>query len=121
LVHLLRCFERQGLLDQLSRLAFVLDGPLAVFGPPAWLSAAISTELKRINAIFRNKTGTDLLMLGVEKTGTFVNHFEEIDQTEQPGVSRFKPRSYLMLSDQYIKARISLTDSQKRYGVDTYF
>lgn len=26
-----------------------------------------------------------------------------------------------MLTDKYIKTRISLSDSQKRYGVDTYF
>jgi hypothetical protein len=121
LVHLLRCFERQGILGQLGRLAFVLDGPLGVFGPPAWLSAAISIELKRINTVFRKMTGTDLLILGIEKTGTFVTHFDEIDQTEQPGVPRFPPRSYLLLTDAYIKARISLSDSEKRYGVDTYF
>ena len=121
LVHLLRCFERQELLDQVGRLAFVMDGPLGVFGPPAWLSAAISAELKRINEIFRKKTGTDLLILGIEKTGTFVTHFDEIDQTEQPGVPRFGPRTYLLLTDKYIKERISLSDSQKRYGVDTYF
>jgi hypothetical protein len=121
LVHLLRCFERQGLLGHVGRLAFVMDGPLGVFGPPAWLSAAISAELKRINGIFRSKTGTDLLILGIEKTGTFVTHFDEIDQTEQPGIPRFNPRTYLMLTDSYIKRRISLSDSQKRYGVDTYF
>lgn len=121
LVHLLRCFERKDMLPQLGRLAFVMDGPLGVFGPPAWLSAAISEELKRINGIYRSKTGTDLLILGIEKTGTFVTHFDEIDQTEQAGVPRFDPSSYLMLTDRYIKSRISLSDSQKRYGVDTYF
>ncbi len=121
LVHLLRCFERQNMLAHLGRLAFVMDGPLAVFGPPAWLSAAISAELKRINSVFRNSTGTDLLILGIEKTGTFVTHFDEIDQTEQRGVARFGPKSYLMLTDKYIKSRISLSDSHKRYGIDTYF
>jgi hypothetical protein len=121
LVHLLRCFERQDLLDQVGRLAFVMDGPLGVFGPPAWLSAAISAELKRINAKVRMKTGTDLLILGIEKSGTFVTHFDEIDQTEQAGVPRFNTKTYLMLTDRYIKDRISLSDSQKRYGVDTYF
>jgi hypothetical protein len=121
LVHLLRCFERQGKLDQLVRLAFVLDGPLGVFGPPAWLSAAISAELKRIDTIFRKRTATDLLILGIEKTGTFVTHFDEIDHTEEPGIPRFGPKSYLMLTDNYIKSRINLSDSQKRYGVDTYF
>jgi hypothetical protein len=98
-----------------------MDGPLGVFGPPAWLSHAITRELKRINALYRNHTGTDLLILGIEKTGTFVTHFDEIDQTEQPGVPRFDPQSYLLLTDKYIKSRISLSDSQKRYGVDTYF
>jgi hypothetical protein len=121
LVHLLRCFERRGWLDRLGQLAFVLDGPLGVFGPPAWLSAAISAELKRINGLYRAKAGTDLLVLGIEKTGMFVTHFDEIDQTEQAGVARFAPRSYLMLTDSYIKQRISLSDSTKRYGVDTYF
>src|SRR5204863_1036270 len=44
LVHLLRCLERQEMLGQLGRLAFVMDGPLGVFGPPAWLSAAVGAE-----------------------------------------------------------------------------
>ena len=121
LVHLLRCFERQGLLGQLGRLAFVMDGPLGVFGPPAWISAAISAELKRINEIYRKQSGTDLLIVGIEKTGTFVTHFDEIDHTDQPGVPRFSPQTYLMLTDKYIKKRINFSDSTKRYGVDTYF
>jgi hypothetical protein len=120
-VHLLRCFERRGWLDRVQRLAFFVDGPLGVFGPPAWLSAAVSTELKRLNALVRAKTGNDMLIIGVEKTGAFVTHFDEIDQTETPGKVRFAPRSHLLLTDQYIKERICFSDSDKRYGVDTYF
>jgi hypothetical protein len=120
-IHLLRCFERSGWLDRMQRLAFFVDGPLGVFGPPAWLSAAISTELKRLNTIVRAKTGNDLLLLGIEKTGAFVTHFDEIDQTETPGKARFEPRSYLLLTDRYIKERVCFSDSEKRYGVDTYF
>jgi hypothetical protein len=120
-VHLLHCFERRGWLDHIQRLAFFVDGPLGIFGPPAWLSAAISSELKRLNAIVRAKTGNDFLLIGVEKTGAFVTHFDEIDQTEEPGKARFEPRSYLLLTDSYIKERICYSDSEKRYGVDTYF
>jgi hypothetical protein len=120
-VHLLRCFERRGWLDRVQRLAFFVDGPLGVFGPPAWLSAAISAELKRLNAVVRAKTGNDLILLGVEKQGAFVTHFDEIDQTETPGKARFAPRSYLLLTDDYIKQRVCYSDSEKRYGVDTYF
>ena len=121
LVHLLRCFERRGWLANAARLAFFLDGPLAVFGHPAWLSAAIKTELKRLNAIVRRETGTDLTVLGVEKSGTFVEHFAEIDQTETPGERLFPPRSYALLTDDYIKRRVVYSDSPKRYGLDTYF
>jgi hypothetical protein len=121
LVHLLRCFERKGWLSYLGRLAFFLDGPLAVFGHPAWLSAAIKVELKRINAGVRQATGTDLLILGVEKTGSFVTHFEELDVSESAGDRRFPPGSFMLLTDRYIKERIIYSDSPKRYGADTYF
>jgi len=121
LVHLLRCFERRDLLDRVDKIAFFLDGPLAIFGPPAWLSAAISTELKRINSLVRGKTGNDLIILGIEKSGMFVTHFEEIDQTETPGQTLFSSRDHMLLTDSYIKGRIQQSASEKRYGVDTYF
>lgn len=120
LIHLLRCFERRGWLDKVGKLAFFLDGPLAVFGPPAWLSAAINTELKRLNVQVRQKTGNDLVILGVEKTGNFVTHFEEIDRTET-GEAYFPCGTYMLLTDRYIKERVIFSDSTKRYGEDTYF
>ncbi len=120
-VHLLRCLEQRDLLKHAGRIAFFVDGPLAVFGPPAWLSAAISSELKRINKKVQECTGADLLILGIEKSGDFVNHFAEIDETESPGEVLFKGRDYMLLTDSYIKKRIQQSDSPKRYGIDTYF
>lgn len=121
LVHLLRCFERQNLLSQTTRLAFFVDGPLAVFGNPSWLSVAISTELKRLNRRARGVTGEDLMILGIEKTGEFVEHFEQIDQTESPGEPRFAPGTYILPTDGYIKERIVFSDSPRRYGAGSYF
>ena len=89
LIHFLRCFERQGLLGRMGRLAFFMDGPLGVLAPPHGSSAAISTELKRLNGIVRAETGNDLVIIGVEKSGNFVAHFDEIDRTENPGEKRF--------------------------------
>jgi len=120
-IHFLRCFERRNLLQRLASLAFFVDGPLAAFGPPAWLSAAISQELKRLNKKVQEATGQDLVILGIEKTGAFVQHFEEIDKTETPGQQLFAARQYLLLTDGYIKERILYSDSRKRYGEDTYF
>jgi hypothetical protein len=120
LVHVLRWFERKNLLKQLYRMAFFIDGPLAVFGHPAWLSHAIKKELKRINAIVSAESGQDLLLLGIEKTGNFVSHFEDIDKTDT-GEPAFKSGDYLLLTDAYIKERIIFSNSVKPYGEDTYF
>ncbi len=70
MIHVLRGLDARGWLSSLGRVAVVLDGPLAVFGHPAWLSAAISQELVRINDRAREATGgQDILVLGIEKTG----------------------------------------------------
>lgn len=105
----------------MNRLAFFLDGPLALFGHPAWMSAAISSELKRLNRKIREQSGQDLLLLGIEKSGTFVMHFDEIDRTEIPGEARFPPRSCFLPTDHYIKRRIIYSTGDKRHGEDTYF
>ncbi len=120
LIHLLRWFERRKVLDRISKVAFIVDGPLAMFGHPAWLSPLIKAELKRLNAIVRGSTGTDLLILGIEKTGAFVTHFEEIDRTVT-GEAFFPKGSYALLTDKYIKERIIFSASDKPYGQDTYF
>ena len=121
LIHLLRAIERRGLLAQIHRVAFFVDGPLAIFGHPAWLSTAIKTELQRLNEQARRASGQDLTIIGIEKTGPFVTHFEELDKTDQPGQQRFGPRSYFLPTDPYIKDRIIFSDSPKRYAKDTYF
>ncbi|MDD2710313.1 MAG: DNA double-strand break repair nuclease NurA [Verrucomicrobiae bacterium] len=120
LIHLLRCFEQRNWLDRLGTIAFFLDGPLAIFGPPAWLSAAISRELQRLNTVVRAKTDNDMIIVGIEKTGNFVAHFEELDKREDGG-QYFPNGSYYLPTDGYIKERVIFSDSAKRYGADTYF
>lgn len=120
LIHLLRCFEQRDWLDRLNTIAFFLDGPLAMFGPPAWLSAAVSRELQRLNTAVRAKTGNDMIIVGIEKSGNFVAHFDEIDKRED-GSQHFQPGSYFLPTDGYIKERVIFSDSAKRYGADTYF
>lgn len=120
LIHLLRWFERKQVLEKASKIAFMVDGPLAMFGHPAWLSPLIRAELSRLNGIVRQSTGDDLLILGIEKSGAFVSHFEEVDRTAT-GEAFFPKGSYALLSDSYIKERIIFSVSEKPYGQDTYF
>jgi len=121
LIHILRSFEKNNWLDTLKRIAFILDGPLAVFSTASWLTKVITIELNRINEIARRKNGQDILILGVEKTGTFVNHFEEIDRTVTGEPHRIRSQSVFLLYDDYIKKNIIFSKSEKDYGLDTYF
>ena len=82
LVHALRAFEKRGRewLRAMGRMAFFLDGPLAVYGTPAWLSGPIQAELERMNEVQRELTNRDLMVVGIEKSGAFARHFEMLDE-----------------------------------------
>lgn len=121
LVHILRSFEKKDWLGLLDRVAFVLDGPLACFSTWSWINKSIIAELARINELQKKQTGKDLLIFGIEKFGTFYNHFEEVDTKIDGTTDRFPNQSALLLSDGYIKKNIIFSESDKLYGQDTYF
>lgn len=121
LIHILRAFEQKGWLATLRRVAFIMDGPLAVFSTSSWLTKVISYELTRINTLQKEINNTDLLLLGIEKSGTFFNHFQEIDTTKDGIEDKFPKQSAFLLKDSYIKKNIIYSESTKPYGQDTYF
>lgn len=121
-VNFLRWIEREPRRFRLLRnLAIVLDGPLAVFGHPAWISQAIYSELSRINEAARKFIHQDLLLIGVEKTGSFVDHYAALDAPSRysDGKSRFKPQTAMLLTNDYIRQHIAIGD--KPFGAATYF
>ena len=123
LVHVLRAFERRGKewLAVIGQMAFILDGPLAIYGTPAWLSTPIREELARINDAQKSVTNADMMILGVEKTGAFVRHFEMLDTRDNDGQPRFPPQHHLLLTNDYIKRHIVPTTEDRQYGRNTYF
>ena len=121
LIHILRALEAKGWLGTLRRMAFVLDGPLAVFGHPAWLSQAIYRELCRLNEKVRVASGTDVLLIGVEKTGFFAEHLILLDKYAKGEGNRLPARYTALISDAYIKQNIIFSDSERLYGRQTYF
>ncbi|VVB56237.1 NurA domain protein [uncultured archaeon] len=121
LIHILRSFEKKDWLTLLDRVAFVLDGPLACFSTWSWINKSIITELARINKLQKKQTGKELLIFGIEKSGTFYNHFEEVDTKADGTTDRFPNQSAFLLSDGYIKRNIIFSESDKPYGQDTYF
>lgn len=120
-VNILRSFEKKGWLGTLRRVAFFIDGPLAVFSTPSWLASCISEEICRINEIQKKINNQDMIILGIEKSGTFCNHFQDLD-TNREGIEDIFPReSAFLITDKYIKENIIFSDSPKPYGEDTYF
>jgi len=106
-----------------SDCAFVLDGPLAIFGTPASILRPIREEFKRLNNIAREATGgKDIAVFGIEKTGAFVEHWEQIDHDDEVGRrTRYKNGAVIPLSNDYIRTNIKPGKTDKPFGEDTHF
>ncbi|WP_420628755.1 DNA double-strand break repair nuclease NurA [Candidatus Leptofilum sp.] len=123
IVHILRNLEAKGWMAILRKVAMVVDGPLAVFGHPAWLSHAIKMELNRLNEAAKEFTDEqDILIIGIEKTGAFVNHLTQIDYFVPEKKRNIIPeQTAYLLTDDYIKRNIVYSESKRPYGRQTYF
>jgi hypothetical protein len=121
LVNILRSCEQKDLLSTLRRIAFIIDGPLAVFSTSSWLTKVIEAELRRINEKQKHINGQDMMIIGIEKSGIFFNHFRDIDTSKEGIPDVFPNQSALLLTDEYIKKNIIFSESTKPYGQDTYF
>lgn len=120
-VHVLRTMEQKKWISSLKRLALFLDGPLAVFGHPAWLSESIFKELRRINDVSKRINEQDILLVGIEKSGMFLDHFVQLDKNPNGSVGRLANQTTILLNDAYIKKNIIYSQSAKMYGEQTYF
>jgi hypothetical protein len=123
LVNILRFFEHDDRIHYLRDCAFVLDGPLAVFGQPAWLAPYVRREIQRISRKAMMANGRHVLVMGVEKSGQYVAHFSDIDWTDAEGPrSRFRPGTVIIPDGKYVNRNIVFRpEDAKPSGVDTYF
>ena len=80
LLNYLRYLEKKELWEAFRDTGFILDGPLAIFGHAAWLSERVKLELQRLNARVQEKIGMDMLILGIEKSGQFYDHWLHFDE-----------------------------------------
>jgi hypothetical protein len=112
LIHLLRSFEQQPKYFSLLRdIAFFIEGTLAVFSTASWLAKPIRSELERINQKIRSEFNTDLIILGIERTGSFVNHFSDIDTKKSGAIDNFPSQSAFLLTNAYIKQHIVFNEN----------
>ncbi len=123
LVNILRFFAHDDRIHYLKTCAFILDGPLAVFGQPAWLAPYVRNEIVKISERAKAKTGHDVLVVGIEKSGQYINHFTDIDWSDNTGPrSRFAPKTVLIPNARYVNRNIVFRPPEaKPSGFDTYF
>lgn len=100
----------------LASVAFVIDGPLALFGPLAPIKRDILLYLQFMAQQLKARNYGLPVVLGIEKTGQFADHAQEI--------ASYLPNGTLMrLPDRYIYERIVATrpEAQSTFGRDTYY
>ena len=99
----------------LSKMAFVMDGPLAIFGQPAKLHSRIMSLLQTINLRLSELKLEPLLVVGLQKTGEVMDHANLLNKFLPNGVIR-------LLDDDYRNRYIKGSDSPaSNFGNETYY
>lgn len=115
LINLIRNIKNNNL-DFLFKIsAFILDGTLAIYAHASWLSEVIAEE------IFNIKKNNDILIISVEKSGQFNEHFEMINDYYISKLEPLKNKMMYLLDEKYIKENIKIYHSNKFYGEKNYF
>jgi len=100
---------------QLSDLAFVMDGPLAVFGEPAKLSQRLQKLIFKVNKSLAARNRRPMLVLGLQKTGGLMDHANLLDRFLPNGVFR-------LVDDEYRNRYITGADAPSaNFGNETYY
>lgn len=100
----------------LKNVAFILDGPLALYGPPSWLHTPIQRFINELHAKLEANNYRPPLIVGLEKSGTFAEHAAAISE-------RIPAGSLMRLPQEYINDRILATraTSETGYGEDNFY
>ena len=123
LVNILRYFERTNSLGVFRDTAFIMDGPLALFGMPAWLKYHVEPEIARLHKKAQEQGDPGILLMGIEKSGQFLDHLKELDWVEGEGPGqRLLAYTALAPDIDYIHKHIVLRPPDaKPYGEATYY
>ncbi|MBE1586771.1 hypothetical protein ACFPOI_51395 [Nonomuraea angiospora] len=99
--------------DVLRHTIFITDGPLALFGPLAPLKRRFQDYLGDLSTWCVKRGLAAPLVVGIEKSGAFVEHAEQIKDLIPIG-------HVMRLTNDYIN-RISGRPANNRYGVDEFY
>ena len=114
LVHFIRLIYRYQK-KLLNEFLFITDGPLSFAGPTANIHAPMRELCNWL------KHNTSLFLVGLEKSGPFVDHAREIASPQKKDPI-LQCGEYLLLSNEYIYKYIVPGDSSRmHYGSSSYY
>ena len=97
----------------MEEVLFIKDGPLAFFGPTANLYKPMRALMRYL--LEPNAAGASLRLVGVEKSGAFVEHAAAIQDQMEKGTLLIPPNPYIY---RYI---VPGTSTTQEYGSSTYY
>lgn len=101
--------------ETLSRMAFIIDGPLAVFRHPAKLHSGLMAFYNGIRKAMLNMDLDPPAIIGVQKTGYVTDHLKTIEKHLRPGSLR-------IIDDEYRAIHIKKSKlNDANFGNETYF
>ncbi len=101
--------------EKLSELAFVMDGPLAIFGEPAKLSQRLQRLIFQVNDDLSKRGLRQMLVLGLQKTGGLMDHAKLLERHLSKGVLR-------LVDDEYRNRYVTGAESPaENFGNETYY
>jgi hypothetical protein len=98
--------------DLLATTLFIMDGPMAVYGPPAKLRARALDYFQRMTA---STPGTGPYLCGVEKHGTAVDYATVLARHDA-----IKPGELLTVDAEVI-SKMTNANNPQAYGSETYW
>ncbi|GAA0716374.1 DNA double-strand break repair nuclease NurA [Clostridium malenominatum] len=97
----------------LSKIAFIIDGPLAIYGEPAKIHKNILKYLHNVS----KRVGEQLIYFGISKTGKLKDHFSLIERK-----LNIEPNSFLLVDDSYrFKYIQKAPENNKFFGQEVLF
>jgi hypothetical protein len=101
--------------DKLAHMGFIIDGPLAIFGQPAWVHSPLMTLYHNINLRLAERGLDPPVVIGLQKEGQVMEHARAV-QPHLPGNS-FRP-----VDDDYREKWITGSQMQAdNFGTETYY
>lgn len=101
--------------SSLNKIAFVMDGPLALFGEPAKWQPRIMKLIHKANMKLAELGMEPLLIMGLQKTGAVMDHARLLERFLPNGVMR-------VIDDTYRHTYITGSDkATEDFGYESYY